>query len=160
MADVSPTGAMGKAAANLRTLVSNSSTFRTATAAGDAAAALAFIHLAAYEPESSFTRPFAVICRQVDESPVVGSGGWLGNGVLELWLEKGISEAYRADDEADNAELEFLNFVDGVIADCQALSGGAGEYLVTRTWRIDDGPALIGDDGVYMIKIAVEWGLV
>ena len=157
--DVTATGEMGLAATNLRDLLSMSSTFQTAVGAGDAETAKDSIFISEYFPDdAAFVRPFGLIVRSGDRSESIGSTGFGSGGELELWFERAIHANYQADDQAENAELEFLNFVDGCIADCQALSGQSG-YLLTRSWDPDE-PFRIQDEHIFGIKIRVGWGLV
>ena len=167
-AGVTPTGSFGLAAYYLRDMLAESSTFWTAIGATGTDAekkvqALSKIHVADYWPDDGFDRPFAVISRSGDDnSDLIAMTSYNEGGTLVLFLEKELPAEYDDQGFEDDAELNFLEFVDGVISDCQAKSGTAG-YLFTRAWRIDDGPARIdnieNDEHVYTIKIAVAWGI-
>ena len=157
---VAPTGQLGKAAVNLKNLLAESSTFQTAVGAGDAAAAKALIFIGEYfpDPGDGITRPFALISRNDDRSESIGSSGFGFSGILVLSFEREISAQYQDDDQADNAEIEFLNFIDSCVEDCQGLSNQPG-YLLTRDWDVGDLFRIDGEH-IFGIKINVAWGLV
>lgn len=149
---------------NLQNLVAESTTFQNAIGAEGTpeekiAAAKLRLHLTAYEAEA-YTRPFGLIVNTgagTDEG--VATGEFAGGGDMELRLEASIDEQYK--DDPMNAELDFLNFVEGVIADCKRLSSQPG-YLAINNIDVIEGPQQIeGEAGVYVygIRLSVNWGL-
>ena len=156
-ADVSATGQWGLAVENLKALLSESTTFQTACGVGDADGAKARIHVANYVGEGSYSRPFAVITRSDESSSSSGVGAYGFGGILKVWFERAIPGAYDDEGQEGNAEQEFYNILDGIIDDCQALSGTAG-YILTRTWSVGE-LYRIDKDEVYGIMIDVAWGL-
>ena len=167
MADVTPTGEMGKAMVNLKNLLAESATFQeaigaTGTPAEKIAAAKLRIHLTAYDRPAGadFTRPFALICKTGnDTNEKVATNTSLVGGDMELRFDKNISEAYK--DDPGNAELEFLNFIDFVIADMQNLGNQPG-YLAIGAIDIIEGPTQIENETdvyIYSIRLSVVWGL-
>jgi len=167
MADVTPTGEMGKAMVNLKNLLAESGTFQTAIGAtGSPAekitAAKLRIHLTAYDrpTETDFTRPFALICKTGnDTNEKIATNASLVSGDMELRFDKNISEGYK--DDPGNAELEFLNFIDAVIAEMETLSNQPG-YLAITAINIIEGPTQIENEaGIYIqsIRLSVDWGL-
>ena len=168
--DVTPTSPMALTIDALRTLIASSATFQAAVGATGMpaeklAAARQRVHVSEYKPgdDNSFERPYALIVRTgAEHSEAEGTGYFNDSGTLDVLFEREIPEAYTDADQTDNAELDFSNFIDTVIAECQALSSQAG-YLITRSWRTADGPWRDKEDGgdteYYGIYKSVEWGL-
>jgi len=167
MTDVVPTGEMGKAMVNLKNLIAESTTFQDAVGASGTpeekiAAAKEHLHLSAYTPEDGdFARPFGLIVKNAsDKSPCIALGTFVAGGDMELWLEQEIPTEYKDDD--GNAELYFMNFVDGVIGDCKVLGSQAG-YLAVNSYDVIEGPLqheVTEGFFVYLIRVMVNWGLV
>ena len=164
MAEVTPTGQFGKAMVNLRNLVAESTTFQDAIEAEGTpeekiTAAKLRLHLTAYEAED-YERPFGLIVNTGDNTDEgVATGEFAAGGDMELRLEAEIREQYKND--AKNAELDFLNFAEGVIADCKQLSCQPG-YLAVNSFNIIEGPQQYeAEAGVYVqgIRYNVNWGL-
>lgn len=167
---VTPTGESGIAMFTLAEMVAESTTFQVAIGAtGDAAAKKAAagenIILAEFRYDSEvvggYERPFALIATSGgDSDKAISAGSFAHNGVIDLWLEQDIPEAYRDESKAADAEMYFKNFVDGVIRDCQLLSTMPG-YLITSSWLQPEGPGKIDVKNVfaYAIRISVSWGL-
>ena len=167
MADVTPIGEMGKAMVNLKNLLAESSMFQTAIGATGTpeekiAAAKLRIHLTAYDRPAGadFTRPFALIAKTGnDTNEKVATNASLVAGDMELRFDRDISEAYK--DDPGNAELEFLNFIDAIIADMWNLSNQPG-YFAINSINITEGPTQIENEaGAYIqgIRLSVGWGL-
>jgi len=162
--DVTPTGQIGKAMVNLRNLVAESAAFQDAIGAEGTpeekiAAAKLRLHLTAYEAEE-YVRPFGLIVNtgnNTDEG--IASGEFAAGGDLELRFEDDITEEYK--DDAMNAELDFLNFAEAVIADCRQLSSQPG-YFAINNIDVIEGPQQYeteADVYVYGIRYNVNWGL-
>jgi hypothetical protein len=119
------------------------------------------IYIGEYNPDGgTLTAALAVIQRSTDMSTSIANTQYSNNGELTLYLERAIPTTptdYTAAGSETDAEQDFYNFVDGVIADCQALSGTAG-YLMTRSWTISE-IARIDTANRYIAKIIVAWGL-
>lgn len=167
MADVTPTGTMGKAMINLRNLIAESSTFQTAigatgTPAEKLAAAKLRIHLTAYErpADSDFVRPFALVCKTGgDTNEAVATNMSEAGGTMELRFDQDLKKEYLED--PGNAELYFLNFVDGVIADMWSQSNEPG-YFALQAVDVIEGPTQIENEANvynYSIRLNVVWGL-
>jgi len=148
-------GNIGKAVEALQNLLANSSTFKTATSSATSAAAKAHIYISEYHPDT-FVRPFAVILLNGLSCDMVAAQSYSASGTMTLYLERAISEAYKS--SPGEAEIEFLNFLDGIISDCQGLSGTPG-YLLTRSWTIAESAQRIDDENIYYCKIDLAWGL-
>jgi len=163
-AGVTPTGEFGLAVYNLRSLLAESSTFwteisATGTDAEKKIQALTKIHVAEYWPDDAFERPFMVISRAGDDgSESIAATAYGASGTLHFTFERTIPAEFQDQSDSPDAELNFLEIVDGIMSDCQALSGSAG-YLLTRSWRIADGPSKIENTNIYWVEIAVAWGL-
>jgi len=167
---ITASGDSGTAMNALADMIASSSTFQTAVgAAGDAATRKAFaltrIKIAEYphddEETGGFARPFALIVTPGGDAANFSSTDSFNiGGELEVWFEQEIPEAYQATGQEANAEMNFKNFVDGVVADCRELSSQPG-YLITRSWTRPMGPGRIDDEQieVYAEKINVSWGL-
>jgi len=164
MAEVIPTGQFGKVMVNLRNLIAEGTTFQDAieaegTTEEKIAAAKERLHLTAYEAEA-YERPFGLIVNtgnNTDEG--VATDEFLAGGDMELRLEAEIKEQYK--DEPKNAELDFLNFVEGVVADIKQLSCRPG-YLAINNIDVIEGPQQYETEGgvyVYGIRLLVNWGL-
>ena len=160
--EVTATDAMGLAAANLRSLLAQSSTFQTAigaTGTGEEKQiqAKSRIHLTAYEPvDGQFERPFALITHSGNDRTNAFGGD---SGDLELVLVQAIPDKYA--DEPANAEAYFTNFAGGCRDDCIALSGIGGNFGINH-WEVLEGPSQYeAATGVweYAIKIMINWGL-
>ena len=165
MADVTPTSGAAKSSDALRTLIANSATFQTAVGADDAAEAAAAIHIAAYtpdDPDDGWSRPFALIHRSTGGTArAVRTCAATAGGELKVLFEKEISEAYRDDDQADNAQLEMENFVGDVIDECLALAASPG-YLFVREMDITDAPYRYASNELKHVMaccISVRYGL-
>ena len=163
--DVAPTGEIGTAMVALRSMISESETFQNAVEVEVAANALPFIHLAEYtledEDVEDFDRPFCLICRSgSDNSEKDSLDTFNPSGAFNVRFEQEIPEAYKEAGEADNAEIYFTNFIDGVIADCYALAALPG-YLMIRNFETVDGPYRIKEKGTEIcgIEKSVGWGL-
>lgn len=168
--DVEASGETSKAMAALKDMLSESATFQDAIGAtGDAAAkkawALSRIHLAEYlrddDEEAGFARPFGLIMTPGgDTGRAIATGHFVNSGLLDLWVEQEIPEAYQAANQAHNAEMYFKNFLDGITSDCAALSSQAG-YLMVQSMTMPEGPGRIDEINVkaYACRIAVAWGL-
>ena len=163
--DVAPTGQIGTAMVALRTMISESETFQNAVGVEVAANALPYIHLAEYtledEDVTDFDRPFCLICRSGSDNFEKDSLDTFNpSGTFTLRFEQEIPEAYKSAGVADNAEIYFTNFIDGVIADCYDLAALPG-YLMIRNFETVDGPYRIKEKNteVYGIEKSVGWGL-
>ncbi len=163
--EVAPTGEIGTAMVALRTMISESETFQNAVGVEVAANALPFIHLAEYtledEDVENFDRPFCLICRSGSDNSEKDSLDTFHPSVaFSIRFEQELTEAYKETAEADNAEIYFTNFVDGVSADCHDLSALPG-YLMIRNWETVDGPYRIKERNteIYGIEKSVGWGL-
>ncbi len=116
------------------------------------------IFIGEYNPGgSSLSDCFAVIQRSSDVSTSVANTHYSNNGELNIVLERAIPAAYQDAGSESDAEQDFFNFLDGVINDCQTLSGTAG-YLMTRAWTVTE-TARIDNENRYFAKITVAWGL-
>lgn len=122
------------------------------------------VHLSAYVPDDvdGFERPFAVISGQAaDESRSIGTGAKQYGGTYKVMIERQVPEAWRADDQAANAELWFKNWLGAVIDEMWTLSQSPG-YLLVRRIRIADGPwrgADEGDQNNMGATLELSWGL-
>ena len=119
---VVPSGAISKPQDEIQTILSNSSTFQTATGAANATAALAYIHLspttwnAVTEQTWRGHRPFAVI---------VADGGGVKYELAadDTWVKSGVYRFYFEEDEdtaqptPDDSSFTFTNLVGDVIQD-------------------------------------------
>ncbi|AQT69965.1 hypothetical protein STSP2_03165 [Anaerohalosphaera lusitana] len=163
--EVTATGAFGKAAAALRDMIAASSTFQNdigavGTDEEKQAQAKQYIHIALYDPDTEFERPFVLISpTDSDRSELYAEAAYAGSGQLKVEFERSIPTAYQAAEQTANAELDFHNFVDGVIDDCQKLSSEPG-YLLTREWNRIMQPARYAHDiEAYLTAFHVLWGL-
>lgn len=161
---VTPTGHLGKALDNLRTLVANSSTFQTWTGTATTAAAKARIYIESADTGSP-TRPFCVVGFGEDFA-ISKVGGGTGNtyrndGSLLLWFEGAVSSGNAADSE--DAAYEFLNDVDGILSDCQTLSGSGGYINVTEFGLLlgpeRSAPAQGETDDYMVMAFSVAYGI-
>lgn len=153
---VAATGNIGKAAEALQNLLANTTIFKTETESATAAAAKAHIYIGEYTPASAFTRPFAVILQNGIQSEMITAQGFQNSGTMALYLEREIPTDYQ--DDATEAEMDFINYVDAVMLQCQALSATAG-YLLTRSWQIAEGATRIENENTYFVIFHVTWGL-
>ena len=177
MADVIPTGPVGICKEALKQLVAESKTFQDAIGAkgtGPEKIALAKLrihkteYVAAAEEEEKMLRPFALILSTENNSDsaeaISGSGvrDFLKGGDIELRLEKEIPEDYRATGQEANAETDFENFYENVLADIKALAGQPG-YLIINSISIIEGPAKYDPQGsekdVYAVRLLISWGM-
>jgi len=123
------------------------------------AAAKARIHITAYQADS-LTRPFAVIMssgNDANSSPALGL--YVPGGDIELRFEAAINANYTGDPE--NAEIEFENFYEQVMAEAQVLSGQAG-YFAFNSWQVIEGPQQYEIEAgvyVYAVRLLINWGL-
>lgn len=164
--EIIPTGNRGKAMLNLRDLVAATSSFQEWVGAGDPEEAKENLYVTAYEPPMNeeehpqFVRPFGLICRtENDKDEKIAVDENTVGGDLELRFEDNIPEAYK--DNPKNAELEFLNHVEAVLAEMWQLSKLAG-YLVMNSVDCIEGPTQIQyESGKYnnAIRLQVNWGL-
>ncbi len=163
MAEVDPTGQRGKAKRALRDLLAESTTFQdaigaTGTPEEKIAAAKLRLHRTAYTPSGDFERPFGLLTstgNDKNESNAVYQ--FAVGGDIELRLERDIPQQYRPDSKCENAEVDFENFYEGVMADAMALSVNPG-CLAINSWDIIEGPFRY-EDPIYGIRILVNWGM-
>lgn len=157
--------AFGKAKVNFRQLIATSSVFQDAIGVvGDSEykieSAKARIHLTAYQGSGQYNRPFAVIMRNTnDKISHAGSGTWVYGGDLELRFEREIIAGHK--DNPDNAELDFENFYESVMAECMARGQEAGFFAI-NDYSVIEGPMQYEEEGgvfVYGIRLNVNWGL-
>jgi len=165
--EITPAGDRGKAMLNLRQLIAESATFQAAVGAttGDASKkaddAKFHIHITAYTPENAdFTRPFALICKtENDKEQNIATNTFAIGGDLELRIEAAIPAAYR--DDPKNAEWNFLNFVETVLAEIKALSAMPGYFAINNITCIEGPTQYESAAGtfVYGVRLMVGWGL-
>lgn len=166
---VAATGAQGKALDNLQTLLAASSTFQTwVDEAGDPTAAKDHIYRVAVGAPIAAKRPFASVGLYKDGSGFrweAHSGGAVQHGIESgrMWLgfEGNVAEAHE-DDEAD-AEITFLNTVDAVLTEIEALAGSDTYLNVTaieREWgpRHSDPGEDASEGNYFQVLYAVEYG--
>ena len=162
--EVVPTGNRGKVKSNLKDLIAACETFQDAIGAVGTepekiAQAKLRIHIAAYA-EENLARPFALISSVGnDKSDFDAVSQYTFGGDVELRFERVIPTEYK--DEPDNAEADFENFYEGVMADAEALSILPG-YFVINSWEVTEGPTqyeVAENTYVYGIKILINWGL-
>jgi len=165
-----PVGETGKAMCALRDLIAESETLwtelaLTGTDAEKIDAAKDSIYLTSYEPAGgTFVRPFVMITKSescVADSIGTGSSiSYCHKGELELRFEREIPAEHQ--DNSEEAEIDFLNYVESVMADCEALSGAPGYFMISG-WDVIEGPYQFDPDRsekfVYGIRIRVRWGL-
>ena len=119
------------------------------------------VFIGEYNPDGgTLADCFAVIQRSSDTSTSIANTHYSNSGEFVLVIERAIpttpTDYTGAGSEAD-AEQDFYNFLDGVIDDCQTLSGTAG-YLITRSWTVTES-ARIDNEDRFVAKINVAWGL-
>jgi len=102
-------------------------------------------------------------CFCVIETPAYtsrhGGTGWFNTGgTFDVIFDRLIPAAYRDAGREPDAIMEFHNYLDAVIGECQALSEQAG-YLLTRSWDIAQGPQRIEKENRMFAVVKVSWGL-
>ena len=161
---VTPTGNRGLVKSNLRDLIAACATFQDAigavgTESEKITQAKLRIHITAYGAEN-LERPFALISSVGnDKSDFEAVSQYVHGGDIELRFERTIPEQYK--DEPDNAEADFENFYEGVMADAITLSVQPG-YFMINSWDIVEGPTQYESDGggfIYGIRLLINWGL-
>jgi len=147
---------------NLRDLIAECESFQSAVGADDAEEAKAFLHITAYAPdEAAFKRPFGLICRtENDKEETVAVGDSNIGGDLEVRFEQDIPADYK--DKPDNAELNFLNWVEAVLAEMWVLSRQPGHFAINNIDTIE-GPMQIESDKAAVFvngwRLLINWGL-
>jgi hypothetical protein len=118
----------------LRDGLTNSSAFRTAVGAANAAAAEAYVHYFAAPGET--TAPFAVVdLGGPFEAQAGGAGGSTEFAVTgELWMT--IVLGVTASDSESEQDIKAANTLGGIIADLLTSAGEAGRLEITGV-RID-----------------------
>jgi len=163
---VTPTGPLSLPIYNLQTLLANCSAWQMWLGVSTVAAARARTYMA-YVSASSLTRPFAVITQGDSWSYNMIAGGarnhFQEGGSLVLMFEAGVSVAYQAEAAVDDAALEFLNNVGGVIDDMSELAGSGGYLSIQRIMQRDpperNFPNRSGEgDHFHWMSFNVEWG--
>jgi len=147
----------------LRTMLSESSAFKTWVGAADATEALENIHLVNVD-DADVVRPLAVIdIGERFESQLFSagvSGLFINSGQLLLFFEADVADGATE----SQAAISFLDAVGGCLQDVQALSGQGG-YLSIHSISMDDAPNRSIDDeeppegDFYRVKFVVEWGV-
>ena len=173
---VTPTAPLSLAMDSLRTLISESATFRTWVNKATPALAKADIHLvglpdpaksSGYElDEIQDLRPFALL-----GFPAAGGGltaSRIGDGTQLTFNESGLLMMAFVDnidpaDSHEDAAFKFLNNVGGTFNDMVALAGSNGflwasTLEMVEVWRSDpDDRSTMGD--FYWASINVSWGI-
>lgn len=118
------------------------------------------IYIGEYNPGAgnALADCFAVIETNRTSSRHTGTGAYLNNGSLDIIFERAIPEAYQAEKYEPDAIMDFWNYLDAVIDECQTLSNSAG-YLLTRNWDIAAGPQRIEKENRLFARVSVGWGL-
>lgn len=140
------TGHLGKALELALASLAGSATFRTLVGAATPAAAAASIHLMALpEPASNAEyhsaaelatyRPFAVIGFGDARRDRTAVGQYVPTGVVRIYLEKAIAAGDVADPR--EATIKWLNTVEGICADLEALAETPG-YLLFESIGLDE----------------------
>ena len=151
---VAATGTTAVLWGELERIVAASTVFQARVGAANAPEALAFIFIDAFTPEGDLDadRPYCLI--------ETGPGGWRKDAevhygsshAFSLVFEDNVPEAYQ--DGHRDAMTDFMNFVDGVIANIRALAGtdwgGATLYIAPSSIQRVEGhpvrPALEGKE--------------
>ncbi len=164
--EITPTGNRGKAMLNLRDLVAATSSFQEWAGAEDSEEAKGNLHVTAYEPpmdeqeNPQFVRPFGLVCRtENDKDENIAVGENTVGGDLELRFEDDIPAEYK--DNPENAELEFLNRVEAVLAEMWQLSRQPGYFAMNSVDCIEGPTQIEYGSGKYnnAIRLQVNWGL-
>jgi len=122
---VAPTGMLSLPLSYLRAAISASSNFQTLVGAANAAAALAYIHVAEYESDTP-APPFAVVAWGDDAQVEATSGGTRDRFTRTGSLIVILRTAVDADHSSQDAAYTFLNVAGAILNDVMALSGTAG----------------------------------
>ena len=128
---VTPTSPLALVCDQLRTTVSDSSTFQTRTGAANAAAALAFIHYGVVTDDTGLTnqRPLAIV-------QIVGIGSSaVSDGIgIDLSVTGELSLVFQDDanhqTDHNDSLLDFVNFCDGVMDDLRLASGVGDSFPI------------------------------
>lgn len=169
--EITPTGSRGKAMINLRDLIAESSSFQAGVGAEDAEEAKKHLHITAClpseitDPESGettlvFEWPYGLICRtENDKDKMIAVDESTVGGDLELRFEQEIPEEYK--DNPKNAELNFLNWVEAVVADMWTLSRLPGYFAINSIDCIEGPTQIEYEGGKYIngIRLLVNWGI-
>lgn len=161
----SPAGILSKPDGALKTLLSESSSWRTWTGAADAAAALAFIHL--IRRPAAATRPFALIdwggsFRSYGRASGAGTH-FQREGDLILIVEDDVDPTEVADANAADAEYSFRNNLGALIADIEDLAAVDTKLDVTGIDVLNvsrshpDERVTLGD--YYQAVLLISWGV-
>lgn len=138
---LSPTGRMAWPVVGLAWLVAKSSTFQTLVEAETAAEAIERVYLEAAD-EAEIVRPHARVMTGdwKSESVQSNAGGfdYVASHEMGLVFEFIVPEEYQ--DSHWNATVWFLDTVDAIVQEMEALAGTGGE-LIVRNIKLVYGPA-------------------
>jgi len=146
------------AAGKLATMVSQSATFIARTAALDATGALQHIHYPWLDENRADKRPCAIITHLGLRGDLTSTMTYDRGGSIRLRLV----DTARYEDKAD-AENDFTNFCDGVLAEILENSRTNTTGLLTIQSHEDDGVMLIDPTenaewaNHYAIDITLDW---
>ena len=161
---VTTDGIMTTALASVRTVLSESETFQALVGASDASEALAYIHYGRVVPGD---RPFALVSLAEWEYQRVAGGAKSHfrpvSGAVAVLIAADISTEYVGDagDAPENAYLEFLNRLEGVVVDLAAIAGVNQNLPIRHVGFWDEPPMLSGlneNDDYYFEWLILGWG--
>jgi len=174
---VSPAGSISLSEAALRTMLSTVAAFQTFAGAGDAAAALAKIHLGDLPDPADLTqytlaelqgyRPYAIVyLSELDgyRSRLIGEPfSFDSAGRVMIHLEQDAS-GWAGNRPTRDADQEFLNAVGGIVDGLREIRGVAAGHLQFRSIRLVLGPVAAHPDevpavGLYQRAVLqLDWG--